>query len=178
MKLETKLQFAKRLKSSNLLENIFEEIYNQYFQLIGFVISKYVHKKEDVEELINDVFLKFSKVFITKDIENIQSYLVTIAKNTSIDFIKLKSKLELVYDDTYVENACKDKLDDNLYYDLISDMKLYLTDKEINLIILKSVYGYTFEAIAKKFNEKASSLSSIYNRAIKKFKKGVSSNEN
>ena len=83
-----------------------------------------------------------------------------------------------MYDDTYVENTCKDKLDDNLYYDLISDMKLYLTDKEINLIILKSVYGYTFEAIAKKFNEKASSLSSIYNRAIKKFKKGVSSNEN
>ena len=56
-------------------------------------------------------------------------------------------------------------------------MKLYLSDKEINLIILKSVYGYSFEDIAKKYNDNASSLSSCYNRAIKKFKKGVSSNE-
>lgn len=177
MKLETKLKFTKRLNSSNLLENIFEDIYKEYYQLIGFVISKYVHQKEDVEELINDVFLKFSKVFIKKDIDNIQSYLVTIAKNTSVDFIRLKSKLDLVYDDAYVENAFKDNLNDNLYYDLISDMKLYLSDKEINLIILKSVYGYSFEDIAKKYNDNASSLSSCYNRAIKKFKKGVSSNE-
>ena len=177
MKLETKLNFAKKLKSKSLLENIFEEIYYEYFKLIAFVISKYIHNKEDVEELTNDVFLKFSKVFINKDIENIQSYLVQIAKNTSIDFIRTSSKLDVVYDDEYIENSGNNNLSNTLYYELILEMKEYLTDKEINLIILKSVYGYTFEDIARKYNEKASSLSSIYNRAIKKFKKGVSNNE-
>ena len=93
MKLETKLKFAKRLNSSNLLENIFEDIYKEYYQLIGFVISKYVHQKEDVEELINDVFLKFSKVFIKKDIDNIQSYLVTIAKNMMMLMLKMHLKI-------------------------------------------------------------------------------------
>ena len=51
MKLEVQLKRA--IKKNNIveIERVFEAIYNTYFNLICFVINKYVNNKLDVEEL-------------------------------------------------------------------------------------------------------------------------------
>ena len=46
-----------------------------------------------------------------------------------------------------------------------------LTDEEVNIIILKVVYGYTFKELALKISQKPSTISSKYFRAINKFKR-------
>lgn len=169
MTLEERLLHAKKKRNVEKLESIFNEIYKEYSGLVGYIISKYVSRKEDVEDLIDDCFIKFSSVFIEKDITNIKGYLVKIAKNETINFIKKKnSDVDIVYDDEYIKKDAQIESDRG-YYDLIHDMEIVLNSKEINIILLHAVYDYSFKEIAEKYHLPISTTSSIYQRAIKKF---------
>lgn len=173
MTLEEKLLHAKKNKNIQKLEIVFEEIYNEYSKLVGYIISKYVKNKEDIEELINDVFLKFVNAFLKNDINSIKCYLIILAKNETINFIKKKNRIQIVYDDEYIENSGEELGYNNGYYELIDEMKKILSEKEINIILLYSVYNYSFVEIAKKYTSPVTTINSIYHRAIKKFKKGM-----
>ena len=70
--LEKKLRAAIKSNNINKIEIIFEDIYYEYGKLVGFIISKYVSKKEDIEELVDDVFINFFKVLYKTKIENIK----------------------------------------------------------------------------------------------------------
>lgn len=169
MSLENRL--SKAIKQNNIykIEQIFEEIYYEYGKLVGFIISKYVSKREDIEELVDDVFISFSKSMMKTKINNIKYYLVTQAKNTSINFTnKKENKIEMIYDEIYLSNSTYEQ---SKYYELIDEMKQVLTEKEINIILLHTIYNYSFEDISNKLNAPLQSIASIYRRAIKKFNK-------
>ena len=61
MSLEKRLEKAIASKNVQKIEIVFEEIYYEYGKLVGFIISKYVYNKSDIEELVDDVFVNFSK---------------------------------------------------------------------------------------------------------------------
>lgn len=167
-------EFTKAIKRNDIekIEELFEGLYYEYGKLIGFVISKYVSKKEDIEELVNDVFLQFSRVLFDIKLNNIKYYLVTTAKNASINFLKRKDqKLNVEYSDEYISSVKENNVDNNKYYELVFDMEKYLSVLEINIIILHSVYGYSFKEIGIKYQKPTSSISSIYQRAIDKYNK-------
>lgn len=170
MSLEKKLEKAIKQNNPNKIEQVFEEIYYEYGKLVGFIISKYISNKEDIEELVDDVFVSFSKIILKNKITNIKYYLVTQAKNTSINFLNKKdNKVEMVYDEMYLSTQTYQP---SKYYDLINDMKKVLTDLEINILLLHTIYNYSFDDISNKLNKPLSSIASIYRRAIKKFNKG------
>jgi len=52
-------------------------------------------------------------------------------------------------------------------------MEKILYKKEINIILLHTIYNYSFDDISKKLNIPLQSIASVYRRAIKKFNKGV-----
>jgi len=171
MSLENKLIKAIKSKNPEKIENVFEEIYYEYGKLVGFIISKYVSKKDDIEELVDDVFLSFSKAMLKTEINNIKYYLVAQAKNASINFInKRDNKIEIVYDELYISNNIYTQ---SKYYELVYEMEKILSKKEINIILLHTIYNYSFDDISKKLNIPLQSIASVYRRAIKKFNKGV-----
>ena len=168
MSLEKKLSKAINQKNPEKIEQVFEEIYYEYGKLVGFIISKYISKKEDIEELVDDVFISFSKAIVKSEINNIKYYLVTLAKNTSINFLNKKdNKVEMIYDEVYIS---QNTYESSKYYDLINEMKQVLSDLEINIILLHTIYNYSFDDLSIKLNKPLSSIASIYSRAIKKFK--------
>lgn len=172
MNYEKELAKAIKRKDTNRIEELFEMIYFDFGTLVGFIISKYVSRKEDIEELVNDVFLQFSKVLFDIKLKNIKYYLVVSAKNISINFLKRKEhKLYIEYNEEYVNNQ-KDLLHENSrYYELISMMEEYLTEFEINVILLHSVYDYSFKELSIKYQKPASTINSTYHRAIEKISK-------
>lgn len=172
MSLEKKLLRAIKSNNRYTIDNVFELIYYEYYKLVAYVIAKYVSKKEDIEELVNDVFLQFSKVLFSIKLDNIKYYLVTIAKNTSINFLKRKdNKLNVEYNEEYVTSVKENITDNTKYYEIIHDMEKYLTTFEINIIILHSVYDYSFKELGIKYQKPASSINSTYHRAIDKYNK-------
>ena len=167
-------EIIKAIKKNDLvkIEEVFEKIYFEYGKLVGFIISKYVTKKEDIEELVNDIFLKFSSVLFDIKLDNIKYYLVVSAKNAAINFLKKKdNKLNIEYNDEYIKTLKQDQVDNSKYYDLVHNMEQYLSELEINIIILHSVYDYSFKELAIKYQKSISSINSIYHRAIIKYNK-------
>lgn len=173
MTLEERLLHAKKKKNVEELEDVFNNIYYEYFGLVGYIISKYVQKKEDVEEIINDCFIKLFNAFLETDITNIKGYLIKIARNETINFIKKRDRnLDIVYNDEYIKAEIVSSSDRG-YYELVSEMEKVLNSREINIILLHAVYDYSFKEIADKYHLPISTSSSIYHRALKKFQKAV-----
>ena len=170
MTYEKSLARAIKAKNSLEIEKAFEQIYYKYGKLVAFVISKYVFNKNDIEELVNDVFLNFSRVLYSIKLDNIKYYLVVQAKNAAINFVKKNSKKRIEYVDDWIEenNEIENK---SLVNNVIQDMKKCLSSEEIKIIILHSIYCYSFVELAKKYNRPTTTISSMFHRAIKKMRK-------
>lgn len=156
------------IKDQEKIYKVFNECYTKYGKLVYFVISKYVYNSHDVEDLTNDVFIKFFNNLETLDIQqNIKSYLTTSAKNTAINFIKKNKKIE--YNDEYITIISDHQT--SAYNDLVSEMARCLTKEEIDIIIEHVVYDVKFKDLAEGYNKPLNTIVSIYHRAIKKFRK-------
>ena len=92
----------KKLKSYNEedIRYSFNCVYNKYFKLVCFCISQYVSSKEDVEEIANDTFISlFNNIDKLQENKNLKYYLLTIAKNNAISFLRKYSKYSSLSDE-------------------------------------------------------------------------------
>lgn len=169
MELEKKLQRAINSHNSMQIENVFADIYEQYFNLVCFIIAKYVKNTMDVEELANDVFIKFYKRFLVTEIAQIKYYLITSAKNTALNYVYQKNKDIIEYNDDYTLFA---KEESNIeYQNLIAEMKRFLNEEQIDIILKYNIYGYSFSEIAQKYQSNEKTIKTKYYRALKLFRK-------
>ncbi len=169
MSFEKRLSRAIRNCDIDKIEAIFEEIYREYGKLVAYIISKYVERKEDIEELTNDVFVNFSRVLHRIELDNIKYYLVVQAKNSAVNFLKKNSKQETV---EYVETVELSTLDEDktTFYEIIDEMRRVLSEEDINIILLHAVYEKTFAEIANMYKKSLNTVKSTYRRAIAKFR--------
>ena len=150
MNLERKLLSAKKSGKTEKINKVFEEIFNEYSKLCAFIIYKYIKDEEDVKDLVMDIFIKFFDVALKQDIDNIKGYLISSSKNSSINFLK-KQETNIIYNDNIlIDELLDDNNQNNDYEELIKEMKDILSEEEINIIILHTVYDYTFKEISKK----------------------------
>ncbi|MFT7036318.1 MAG: RNA polymerase sigma-70 factor (family 1) [Cyclobacteriaceae bacterium] len=78
-------------------EGAFEELFNLYYTWLHSVAISIIRKREDAEEIVEDVFLKLWEIREGfGKIENLETYLYTATKNKSYDYYKKSSKVHLV----------------------------------------------------------------------------------
>lgn len=176
MTLEQKLKHAKRSNDIDKIHSVFNEIYVTYGKLVYFKISQYVNNKLDVEELTQDVFVNFYNNVVNNDIYDIKYYLLVSAKNKAIDFLKKKKEL-LILDDKIIFEKEEDITSSIEYEELINKMKTFLSNFEIELIIKHNINGNSFKQLSIEYKKPLNTILSIYNRALRKFKKGSEKNE-
>lgn len=170
MKIEDRLKEALKYQSIHEINQLFNEIYLGYFKLIYFIIAKYVSTKEDVEELVDNVFINFYNKIKTTPIDNVKYYLIVSAKNISLNFLK-KNKIKYVeFDDNFIYEKTE-KPNNDKYYEIICDMQNVLSDFEIEIILKHVIFAYTFDDLSKLYNKPLKTIYSIYSRSIQKYKK-------
>lgn len=168
---EELLFLAIKSKNKDKINEIFEKIYNDYVKLVAFSVGKYVKDVDDIKDITNEVFIRFFK-----NIEYIKTsikyYLLSTARNLSIDYLKEKNKYEVFenIDDLINENLIESY---NGYQELVDDLKNVLSLREVEIIILHVVDGYTFKEIGAKLNLSSKNANKIYERALKKFKASI-----
>lgn len=168
---EELLFLAIKSKNKDKINEIFEKIYNDYVKLVAFSVGKYVKDVDDIKDITNEVFIRFFK-----NIEYIKTsikyYLLSTARNLSIDYLKEKNKYEVFenIDDLINENLIESY---NGYQELVDDLKNVLSFREVEIIILHVVDGYTFKEIGAKLNLSSKNANKIYERALKKFKASI-----
>ena len=94
----------------------------------------------------------------------------------SLKYLKKNNQMDL---DSIDEEVLYSNNKSNIEYNLIIDeFKEFLSNEEIDIIILHIVYNYTFKEISLTKKIKLNSIKSIYRRAIIKCKeKGVFLND-
>ena len=110
MSLEKRLSKAKHTGNREKINRVFEEVFNEYSKLVAFIIFKYVSRKEDVEDLVNGVFLKVYRESLRTEIDNIRGYLIKTAKNASVDFLR-QQEVEIEYNDEVLLDLPDDRFE-------------------------------------------------------------------
>lgn len=143
-----------------------ENLYNKYKKVvygIAFMITK---NQEDAEDIMQIVFAKIYELENSKiPINNYASWLYSITKNETINFLK-KKKNDISLDKIYEISNGNDELNeiiDNIEFNkLISKLK----DKEKEIISLKIVSNFSFQEIAKLLKEPVGTVKWRYYKSI------------
>lgn len=176
-----KTNVVHKLKSNNenLIHEAIQELYDEYYKLVYFCINGIVENSLDTEDLVEEVFLKIYNVReILDSSKNLKYYIITIAKNLAIDFLR-KKKTHVEYNEDYVLNyVVPTNKNNQTFNELIEMLEEYLSKEEIDIIVYHFLYNETFESIARKLGKPASTIRTIYNRSLKKVRKWKKMKEN
>lgn len=170
MNIERRLVDALEKNDLIKIEKVFNDIYNSNYKLVYFCVANFIMNKEDILELVDDVFINFYNHIHNINVDgSIKYYLTRSAKNLSINFIKKNNK-EISIEDKYLENLSYVKME---YIDnsLFNDIKKILTEEDYNIIFNHIVLGYSLIEIAKEMDESKNTIKSKYRRALLKLKK-------
>lgn len=172
-------ELIKKIKKAENEERniILEEIYNEYYKLVCFIISRYISNNFDIEDLANDVFIKFfQNIYSVRS--SIKYYLTTTAKNISLNFLKQNNK-NVILDDEFIYSIKDEKHSSNEnYYEIIDYLKTFLTENEIRIILNHVIYDMTFKKISKLLKMPENTIKTTYYRSLEKIKnKGGHYNE-
>ena len=170
MNIERRLVDALERNDLIKIDKVFNDIYNSNYKLVYFCVANFIKNKEDILELVDDVFINFYNHIHNINVEgSIKYYLTRSAKNLSINFIKKNNK-EISIEDKYLENLSYVKME---YIDnsLFNDIKKILTEEDYNIIFNHIVMGYSLIEIAKEMDESKNTIKSKYRRALLKLKK-------
>ena len=165
MSLEKKLRDALSSSDYVKVEEVFEEIYYEYYNLVCFCIYRYNKNNQDIEDLANDVFDNFYKSICKKEITNIKSYLVASSKNAAINKIRYDIKHKEILD-----NDITIDYEDEEESDFINELEKKLPKDDFYILYEHIVNERTFSTIAKDLNISVSAARKRYQRIVKKLR--------
>lgn len=154
------------LQKGNLVA--FDEIYQMTSKPIFFVAFSILKNKEDSEEIVQEVYIKFYRnIKNFKEEKNVFNWLYTVAKNGAINrWNQNKKKVQLDFE----ENIESDK---DIYIDLEARSVLalaakVLTAEEFQIITLCLIKGFKRREVSQIIKKPIPTVTWIYNNAIKK----------
>lgn len=165
-------------------EKSFEILVKRYLKPIYVFISRYLRNRFDIEDIVQEIFLKVWRNINKFDQEKkFKTWIFTIAKNTALDFLKKKKTIPFAaFENEGGENFIENKSFDSLMpLDKVVERK-DLMDKLFSAIeklppkysqILFFYYGngFTFQEISEIFGQPLNTIKSRHKRAIAILKK-------
>lgn len=167
-------EIIKNLKSDNrfLLEEAFEAMYSTYNALLIFISMRIVGNKNDACDIVSDVFLSVFKVRQDlMDNKNLKYYLIQATKNKSINFKLKQAKLNIDKSKDVLE--CPGSYENSKINDYFKELKKYLNEEELDIVLSHVIMDETFEVISKRYHTSLFSIAGKYRRSIKKLKKYI-----
>lgn len=140
-------------------------IYNETYRLLFHIAFSYLHQKEDAEDIVSETYKRMfeaNKSLLDKN--NFTSYMATICKNLSIDFLNKRKLISKEFDEDF--GGISDVYSSNLL-NLVNEI---LSKDEFNVFIYRAYYELSFKEIASIVGKNESSCRGIYFAAKKKLK--------
>ncbi len=147
----------------------FDEYYHKTKKIVYLMISTYIKRKEVIEDLIQDTYVKFlSNIGNINIHQNPDAYLAQIAKNLAInEYNKLKRE---DISEEYFNNFKE-------YENISSGIDLSIIDLlnglEREIVILHIVNDMKFKDISIALEKPLGTILWLYNKAIKKLREKV-----
>ncbi len=153
-------------------ESAFREVYDNYFKLLKHVVYKMVRNHQIADELVQETFMKMYERIHTYTVDtNFKFWLVQIAKNTALDYLRKEQKqLNITVNEGVVESYIDDHKPDD-YDHLYKKIEKIVSKDEYEIVILRIFHGLKFHEIAAMLEITTAVATNKYSRAIKKLKK-------
>ena len=156
-------------------KDAFNEIVNRYRDILILFILRYVKNMEIAEDLAQDTFVY---VLINKkeyDFKySLKTYLFTIAKCRSINYIK-KQKKNVQFSDTNLEDLNSISIDESLIRqenrEIILNAMTKIKDEYQVLIYLRDIQGFNYKEICKILDKTMAQVKISIYRARKSLEK-------
>lgn len=152
-----------------IIENLYEDIYNEYYKLLFYVVIKITKNEEDTKEIVIESFRKafnnIDKFDFNKSDSNFKAWLVRIAKNEAINYMKKYNKASIDYldEDIKATNSDFDKF--------VLEFKEILNQVELDILIFRIKYNMKLIDIAEIYQTDTNHIYNIYKQALRKLKK-------
>ena len=147
-------------------EDAIGKVYDEYKNLMYFVIANYISLPEDCEDVLSEAFIKaLEHKGDLKDPSKIKSFLVTISRNTALDFLKKNKEIpnSEVIEEMYGEN--------DQYNVMLNLLEPLLTNKETIVTYYRAVFSYSWSEIVELTGIKESTARAYYASAKEKLRK-------
>ena len=163
------MSISKQVVQSFILgnEDAIGKVYDEYKNLMYFIIASYISLPEDCEDVLSESFIKaMNHRTDLKDPNNIKSFLASIARNTALDFLK-KSKetpTDLI-DDMYGTS--------DTYNVMLNLLEPLLTNKETIVTYYRAVFSYSWKEIVEETGIPESTARALYASAKEKLRRDL-----
>ena len=172
------------LKAADGDDGAFETLVRKYERLVSTCVYGIVGNTEDTLDVSQETFLKVYKALSSfKGDSEFSTWLYRIAKNTALDFVRKRKQSTLSIDSSGEENEGFDLPDDSdtsspektvLRNEKITKLRqaiLKLSDEHREIIILRDLNDYSYDAIATKLDLEVGTVKSRLYRARDALKK-------
>jgi len=163
-----------------------DELVKKYLKPIYTFAYRNVGNSAEAEDIAQEVFIKVWKNIKKIDPDrNFKSWIFTIAKNTSIDFLRKKKSVPFSRfenekgQNLFIENIAGSAADLNEILNnkqVLAFAKDGLSKEEKKIINLYHTQGYTFREISDIFSKSINTVKSRYRRAIFTLKEKIKIN--
>ena len=147
-----------------------EELYKNYSKLVFGVIYSILKNTDETEDLLQNVFIKIFKLDNEKlPTKSHLSWLYSVAKNETINYIKRNSKeknFENLYEISDNDTEIEKVLDKEYFNNLIKN----LPQKQQEILSLKIVSNLSFKEIANILNMKIPAVQWHYYKSLNTIK--------
>ncbi len=142
------------------------KVFQEYKNLLYFIIATYVSNPDDCDDLLSETFIKaLEHKNELKDYKKIKAFLSTIAKNEALNF--LKKKREFACSDV-IEEMYGESDKNNVLLDILEPL---LSSKETIVVYYRAVFSYSWKEISSETGIPESSARKLYSEAKEKLRK-------
>lgn len=148
----------------------FEELYNEYKNLVYYVIFQIVKDNDAADSLLQDTFLTVYNKIDQYNGGNFKYWLLQIAKNLSKNYVtRVQVKEKRVVNDYDMIRKMPDTHTTGLgkYDEILSDS---FSQEEKDIIVYHVVFGYKFKEIAKMMDKTPKYVSLKYKLSLEVLK--------
>lgn len=141
------------------------EVFEEYKNLLYFIITTYVSNSNDCDDLLSETFLKaMQHRNDIKNPPNIKSFLSKIAKNEALQFLRKNKTVVLEHiDEIYGQDDVSNPL-----LDMFGPL---LDNRETIIVYYRAVFSFSWKEIATETGIPESTSKAIYKTAKEKLRK-------
>ncbi len=174
----SELEFQRCLKEiSNGKKEYLKIIYDYYGHTIYSYSLSIIKCENLAKDICQDVFIKiWNNSSKYKSKSNHKNWMMTITKNTAIDYLRKYKREEIVEEFNIIDD--EDMMEDINQKILIKEALNLLNDEEREIVILHAISDLTFKNIGEILNKPIGTVTWRYREAIKKLRSKVDYREN
>ncbi|MGB4704640.1 MAG: sigma-70 family RNA polymerase sigma factor [Candidatus Saccharicenans sp.] len=153
----------------------FVRIVAAYQQKVFVLAYSLLRDREDALDLVQEVFMRvYEKIGSYRSGENFQAWLMRIARNLGIDFLRRRKKSDSLSDINLDRADLAAEISDPVSYqtnELIHKALLSIPEKQRLVFILHHFEGLKYEEIARRLGIAGGTVKSLHFKAVQKLKK-------